>query len=187
MKFIQSNRHTSIILVTIPHRYDLPYWSCVNSEIETFSKKLKESMRPFTHVKIVKVEQLREYFTKHGQHMSKVGKENIVKKIAQAVINIGYKQSRELISLYWKTEHMIRGKLESRDGMPNTQVDLKEIIVDGKVTESNGVTCEKVNGEVTASNEVTCVNGEVEAYKKVTSEKVNGEGEEINEVTCEIS
>jgi hypothetical protein len=57
--------------------------------------------------------------------MSKVGKENIVQKIAQAVTNIGYKQSRELISLYWKTEQMVRGKLESRDGMPNTQEDLK--------------------------------------------------------------
>jgi hypothetical protein len=65
MNFIQSNRHTNVILVTVPHRYDLPYWSCVNSEIETFNKKLKEIMRPFTHVKIVKVEQLREYFTKH--------------------------------------------------------------------------------------------------------------------------
>jgi hypothetical protein len=69
--------------------------------------------------------------------------------------------------------------------MPNTQEDLKEIIVNGKVAESNEVTCEKVNGEVAASNEVACVNGEVEAYKNVTSEKVNGEGEEINEVTCE--
>jgi hypothetical protein len=117
--------------------------------------------------------------------MSKIGKEKIVQKIAKAVINVGCKQSRELISLYWKTEQMVRGKLESRDGMPNTQEDLKEIIVNGKVAESDEVTCEKVNGEVAASNEVTCVNGEVEAYKKVTSEKVNGEGEEINEVTCE--
>jgi hypothetical protein len=33
MNFIKINNHTSIILLTVPHRYDLMRSSCVNSEI----------------------------------------------------------------------------------------------------------------------------------------------------------
>jgi hypothetical protein len=55
------NTNTNIILVSVPHRYDLPDWSCVNSEVETLNRKLMELVKPFNHVKIVKVDLEREF------------------------------------------------------------------------------------------------------------------------------
>jgi hypothetical protein len=40
VNFVQTNEHTNIILVSVPHRYDLPDWSCVNSEVGTFNREL---------------------------------------------------------------------------------------------------------------------------------------------------
>jgi lysophospholipase L1-like esterase len=37
IKFIQRNHVTNIIILDIPHRYDLSLSSCVNSEIEEFN------------------------------------------------------------------------------------------------------------------------------------------------------
>jgi hypothetical protein len=54
--FVQTHRHTNIILVSVPHRYDLPDWSRVNIEVETFSRKLMKLVKPFQHVKVVEVE-----------------------------------------------------------------------------------------------------------------------------------
>jgi hypothetical protein len=42
--FVNSNNHTNI-LVSVPHRYDLMQFSCVNSEIRSFNSKLMKSVR----------------------------------------------------------------------------------------------------------------------------------------------
>jgi hypothetical protein len=68
VNFTQMNKHTNIILVSVPHRYDLPDWSCVNTEVGTFNRKLMKLMRPFKHVKVVQVDLEREFYTKHSQH-----------------------------------------------------------------------------------------------------------------------
>ena len=33
--FVKSNNHTNIIVTNLPHRFDLPQYSCVNSEISS--------------------------------------------------------------------------------------------------------------------------------------------------------
>jgi len=43
--FIKTNNHTTIILVSAPHRYDLMKSSCVNNEIKSFNSKLMKSVR----------------------------------------------------------------------------------------------------------------------------------------------
>jgi len=39
--FIKSNNHTNIILVNVPHRYDLMQPSFVNNEIRSINRKRK--------------------------------------------------------------------------------------------------------------------------------------------------
>jgi hypothetical protein len=54
VNFVETNSHMNIILVSVPHRYDLSGWSCVNSEVKTFSRKLVKLMKSFKHVTVVK-------------------------------------------------------------------------------------------------------------------------------------
>jgi hypothetical protein len=56
--FVKVNSHTNIILMSVPHRHDLPEWSCVNSEVKTFNRKLVKLMKPHKHVIVVKVDLL---------------------------------------------------------------------------------------------------------------------------------
>jgi hypothetical protein len=102
--FVKANCHTHIVLVSVPHRYDLSDWSCVNNEVKSFNRKLLKLMKPFRHVRATKVDLIREYSTRHGLHMNRVGKEKTSLKIAQVVCAMFHEQTREPIKLYWKTE-----------------------------------------------------------------------------------
>jgi hypothetical protein len=75
-----------MILVGVPHRYDLSDWSCVDCEVKTFNRKLEKPMKPYKHVTVVQVDLKRKFFTKRGLHKSSVGKEKVVLKVANIVI-----------------------------------------------------------------------------------------------------
>jgi predicted phosphodiesterase len=47
--FVNSNNHTNIVLLSVPHRFDLMQSSCVNNEIKSFNRKLRKSIRAFNH------------------------------------------------------------------------------------------------------------------------------------------
>jgi hypothetical protein len=66
---VKVNSHTNIILMSVPHRHDLPEWSCVNSEVEAFNRKLVKLMKPHKHVFVVKVDLDKKSYTKQGMHM----------------------------------------------------------------------------------------------------------------------
>jgi hypothetical protein len=103
--FVKMNSHTNIILMSAPHRHDLYEWSCVNSEVKAFSRKLVKLMKPYEHVIVVKVCLDRKFFTRQGLHTNNLGKERIALKIANVVTKIFMKQADDPISLYWKNEH----------------------------------------------------------------------------------
>jgi hypothetical protein len=60
--FINSNDHTSVILISVPHRYDLMQSSCVNNEIRSFSRKLMKSVRAYQHTIILEMVSDRKLF-----------------------------------------------------------------------------------------------------------------------------
>jgi len=91
--FIETNKHTNIILTEVPHRYDLMRESCVNKETQRFNNKLREYMEIYEHVTVLQVNMDRSNFTTHGQHMNKVGKELIAGRIA-VVIDCIVKKSK---------------------------------------------------------------------------------------------
>jgi len=73
--FIKSNNHTNIILVSVPHTYDLMQSSCVNNEIRSFNRKLMKSVTAYQHASFLEMVSDRKLFTNHGLRLNGLGKE----------------------------------------------------------------------------------------------------------------
>jgi len=86
--FINSNNHTNIILISVPHRYDLMQSSCVNNEIRSFNRKLMKSVRAFKNASVLETTSDRNHFTKHGLHLNGLGKEVLSKQIVSHIYAI---------------------------------------------------------------------------------------------------
>jgi len=87
-------------------RHDLSEWSCVNSKVKAFNRKLVKLMKPYKHVTLVKVDLDWKFFTRQGLHMNNLGKEKIALKMANVVTKTFLKQE-EIISLCWKNEYEV--------------------------------------------------------------------------------
>jgi hypothetical protein len=96
VNFVKLNSHTNIILMSVPRRHDLPDWSCMNSEVKTFNRKLVKFMKPFKYVTIAKVNLNRECFTRHGLHMNNLGKDRIALMIANSITTVLKKTNRRI-------------------------------------------------------------------------------------------
>jgi hypothetical protein len=83
--FVQRTVNTNVMLLEVPHRYDLPSFSCVNTEVKLFNKKLHCLEFIFKHVRSYRFPTERMHHTNHGLHLNKKGKSwianNIVKEI----------------------------------------------------------------------------------------------------------
>jgi DNA-binding LacI/PurR family transcriptional regulator len=73
--FITDNRHTNIILLTAPHRYDVMQASCVNSEITSFNRKLRKMAKVHHHASVLEMPNVRNPFNNHSLHLNGQGKE----------------------------------------------------------------------------------------------------------------
>jgi len=104
----------------VPHRHDLPEWSCVNSEVKAYNRKLVKLMKPHKHVMVVKVDLNRKLFTKQSLHMNNLAKEKIAFKITE----IFHKQE-ETISLHWKKDNEVGVSDSSKEGNNIFQEDPK--------------------------------------------------------------
>jgi hypothetical protein len=80
----------------------------VNKEVENYNRKLVKSTKPLRHVKVINVKSNREHFTRHGLHMNNEGKEQIARKIANAINMMFQKQIEKPIRLHWKIERVER-------------------------------------------------------------------------------
>jgi lysophospholipase L1-like esterase len=105
-QFMQKYDNTNIIVVNIPHRYDLAKDSRTNLEIQAFNAKLSNFAKSFRHVAVVEMDCNRKYFTKHGLHLNNAGKEWLAKLIATQIDNPIYNINRTepVIALNWKEE-----------------------------------------------------------------------------------
>jgi hypothetical protein len=61
-------------MASAPHRYDLAASSKVNQEVQKFNRKLKKYMKLDTHVTVLDIEPVRNYFTNHDLHLNNKGK-----------------------------------------------------------------------------------------------------------------
>jgi lysophospholipase L1-like esterase len=71
LKFMQNYATTNIIIVNIPHRYDMNRKSVTNSDIHASNRKLDKIVERFRRVTIVGVDSNRKHFTRQGMHLNK--------------------------------------------------------------------------------------------------------------------
>ncbi|XP_046681550.1 glutamic acid-rich protein-like [Homalodisca vitripennis] len=78
--------NTNIILVDLPHRYDLASWSCVNKEVEKTNKRLEELSGKYSNVTLVKSSKAeRALHTRQGLHLNFWGKKWLAEVVAKAI------------------------------------------------------------------------------------------------------
>jgi len=105
-RLMQKCSTSNIIVVNIPHRYDLNRNSVINLEIQAFNKKLNKIARVFSHAAIVETDLDRKYFTRHGMHLNNSGKECLSKLIATQINRLvnGNNKDVPAVPLNWKDE-----------------------------------------------------------------------------------
>ena len=106
--FARGSINTNVILLRVPHRYDLSSSSCINSEINWFNNKLQSLMSVFNHVRVLNVLTERLHHTNHGLHLNKKGKNWIVNNLVKEIKNL-HPARRKVspIVLPWKDAHQI--------------------------------------------------------------------------------
>jgi hypothetical protein len=69
LQFVMNSLHTNIIVISIPHRRDLPMVLHVNKEISSFNKKLENCLKSFNAVSLIKTNCSRDNFTRLGKYL----------------------------------------------------------------------------------------------------------------------
>jgi len=60
---VKLRKHTNVLVVGVPTRFDLSPTSCVNSEVNSYNRKLYKRMKQSEHVRLTDSKLQREYFT----------------------------------------------------------------------------------------------------------------------------
>jgi hypothetical protein len=108
-RFVKKYINTNIIIVNIPHKYDLDKTSIVNSEIHAFNRQPLKIEKEYSHVTILDTDLDRKLFTQHGMHLNKRGKEWLSKLLATQVNRLDSNKGRESpkFALKWKDESVV--------------------------------------------------------------------------------
>jgi hypothetical protein len=116
-KFMERHSQTNVTAVNVLSRFDLEAHSCVNQEVKAFNRKLDKHMKNFQYATTVKVTSDRDYFTKHGLHLNRRGKEQTAKTIANSIKEIFKLHKKDPIRMSWKTEQNLEGANTVNDNM----------------------------------------------------------------------
>ena len=104
-KYLVSHTQETIILYTIPTRYDLPIWSIVNVEIRKVNYKIKGLMKKFRCLCVIDIEGLgRRFHTNHGMHLNALGKRYMGVRLLEEINLVQMKLAKEkntIIPLMW--------------------------------------------------------------------------------------
>ena len=105
-KFMQSYNKTKIVIMSLPHRYDLVKDSVENLAIQKLNWKLKNMTQRFSHVSLIETNINRNYYTKHGLHLNNKGKEELARSIANLINKLVLNEDKDkpIITLNWKDE-----------------------------------------------------------------------------------
>ena len=73
-QFMEKHNNSNIIVMNIPHRYDMDMNSVTNLEIQVANRKLNKIAKVFSHVAVVETDLNRKYFILHCMHLNKSAK-----------------------------------------------------------------------------------------------------------------
>ena len=99
--FVQANKHTNIILLNVPLRYDLRISTFVNNTISTLNRKLKKIVRVSPYTSFLETDSNRNSFTYHGLHLNKSGKRLVTYQLASLLRSTFEQRTSAPIILGW--------------------------------------------------------------------------------------
>lgn len=83
---LREHQGSNIVVLSVPHRYDLPPWSCVNTLIRDINNSMRKRCSLFDNCKFIDISSLgRRFHTNHGLHLNHLGKKLIASLISKAV------------------------------------------------------------------------------------------------------
>lgn len=95
-------RHTNTLVFSVPHRHDLPEWSCVNQEIKIANAEIHNICKFHSNVKVIDLSNLGlRFHTKQGLHLNMLGKRFMAESILSFLdaIKISSDKSKQPIPL----------------------------------------------------------------------------------------
>ena len=104
--FIRSANHTNIILISVPHRYDVTNSSDVNNKIKVLNRKLLKLAKMFSNVKVIEPANNRLLFTRHGLHLNESGKELLSNQSILHIFSVLEKVNVNPITLGWYDKNL---------------------------------------------------------------------------------
>jgi len=114
-----NSTHTNVILISVPHRYDLIKGSCINREVGVFNRSLENRLKSG----LIHVVYEREFYTKHRQHLNLRGKENMASRIAH-IIDSMIKRKVDPIHVKWYNDAVTDSqKCQNQDTHEKTGFD----------------------------------------------------------------
>jgi len=104
--FLKGTSSTNVIILDVPHHFDLVNSSCVNKETIVYNRKLHKVVKSSNHVQIHTMSRDRTCYTKHGMHMNSLGKNWMCHEITKKILGLLSPKGNNLPTpLYWKASH----------------------------------------------------------------------------------
>jgi len=94
--FLKRTSSTSVIILDVPHRFDLVNSSCVNKETIVYNRKLQKIVKTSNHVQIHTMSRDRMCYTKHGMPMNSLGKKWMCQEITKKILDLLSPKSNNL-------------------------------------------------------------------------------------------
>ena len=126
--FVEKHSQTDVLVMNVPHSFDLGAHSCVNSEVKAFNRQLDKYMMSFQNADTVEVTSNRDHFTQHGLHLNKKGKKQAAEIIVSSIKEV-FKLQIDPIYMRWKEKQQVE---QANTGKPIVNKD------DGQIFQANG-------------------------------------------------
>jgi hypothetical protein len=103
-QFASRSKNTNVIILCVPHCFDLQSFSCVNKEVVSFNSNIHKIMKVYDHIQICSMSNTRDYYTAQGFHINTLGKNwitNVFAKIIKTLFTTSLRMPA--ISLPWNS------------------------------------------------------------------------------------
>jgi len=122
-EFAKLTLNTNVIVMCVPHHFDLQPSSCITKEVESFNRKSQKTMKTFSHMDVCNMSTNRDHFTSHRLHLNSRGKNLITNKWVSIITPI-ISKSRiiSVIPLPW---------MEKSDNNYDDQEHRNELVPEG--------------------------------------------------------
>jgi len=108
INYVEARKHTNVLIVSVPIRFDLISTLCVNKEVIAYNRKVSKWMKQYEHVKLIDCDLQRKCFSRHGMHMNLTGKELMSQRI-MAHINELFQRRKPPLLPYNGSKKWTRG------------------------------------------------------------------------------